>query len=67
MPDNEPSTLRAVHRVYLVGNSKFQLRKGEEGLSVFDAEVVKPEDILPRMENGGSNAGKILRMQMLRL
>ena len=41
-----------VHRVFEEGNPKFQLRPGEEGLSVFDANAVGPEDVLPHFREG---------------
>ena len=37
----------SIHRVYNAGKPRFQLRQGEEGLSVFDADKVTPADILP--------------------
>ncbi len=42
----------AIHRVFEEGKPKFQLRKGEEGLSVFDADVISPQDILPSFRPG---------------
>jgi hypothetical protein len=42
----------AVHRVFEEGKPKFQLRKGEDGLSVFDADVISPQDILPSFRPG---------------
>jgi len=44
----EPS----IHRVYNAGKPRFQLRKGEEGLSVFDATKVTPAEILPSFRPG---------------
>ena len=44
----EPS----VHRVYNAGKPRFQLRPGEEAISVFDAEKVTPADILPSFREG---------------
>src|SRR4051812_10887567 len=41
-----------VHRVFEKGKPRFQLRQGEEGVSVFDARKVKPEDILPSFREG---------------
>ena len=40
------------YRVAESGKPRFQLRHGEEGLSVFDARRVKPEDILPSFRPG---------------
>jgi hypothetical protein len=42
-----PQNPSAVCRIYEDGKPKFQLRKGEEGLSVFDADKIKEADILP--------------------
>ena len=44
----EPS----IHRVYNAGKPRFQLRQGEEGLSVFDANNVTPAEILPSFRPG---------------
>ena len=44
----EPS----VHRVYNAGKPRFQLRQGEEAISVFDAEKLTPVDILPSFRLG---------------
>jgi hypothetical protein len=44
----EPS----VYRVYNAGKPRFQLRQGEEALSVFDAEKLTPADILPSFRPG---------------
>lgn len=44
----EPS----VHRVYNAGKPRFQLRQGEEAISVFDAEKLTPADILPSFRPG---------------
>ena len=44
----EPS----VHRVYNAGKPRFQLRQGEEAISVFDAEKLTPLDILPSFRPG---------------
>lgn len=44
----EPS----IHRVYNAGKPRFQLRQGEAGLSVFDAEKVTLADILPSFRVG---------------
>jgi len=41
-----------VHRVFEPGKPRFQLRPGEEGLSVFDAQSVNAEDILPHFRPG---------------
>jgi hypothetical protein len=41
-----------VYRVVEPGKPRFQLGQGEEGLSVFDARKVKPEDILPVFRPG---------------
>jgi hypothetical protein len=42
----------AVHRVYDERKPKFQLRKGEEGLSVFNADKLLEADILPNFRPG---------------
>ena len=42
----------AVHRVVTPGKPQFQLRKGEEGLSVFDASKVTPEQVVPHFREG---------------
>ncbi len=42
----------AVHRVFEEGKPKFQLRKGEEGLSVFDADELRGEELLPSFRLG---------------
>jgi hypothetical protein len=47
-----PTNPSAVHRVFEDGKPKFQLRKGEEGLSVFDADKLLEEDILPNFRPG---------------
>jgi hypothetical protein len=47
-PDNPSS----VHRVYVEGKPKFQLRKGEEGLSVFNADTLLESEILPSFRPG---------------
>src|SRR5688500_2724326 len=44
----EPS----VHRVYNAGRPRFQLRRGEEAISVLDAEKLTPVDILPSFRPG---------------
>lgn len=44
----EPS----VHRVYNAGKPRFQLRPGEEAISVFDADKLSPDDILPSFRPG---------------
>lgn len=36
----------ALHRVFADGKPRFQLRKGEEGLSVFDADELLEHEIL---------------------
>lgn len=41
-----------VHRVYNAGKPRFQLRQGEEAISVFDAEKLTPADILPSFRPG---------------
>jgi hypothetical protein len=41
-----------VYRVVELGKPRFQLRQGEEGLSVFDAGKVQPEDVLPAFRPG---------------
>jgi hypothetical protein len=38
--------------VYNPGKPRFQLRKGEEAISVFDAEKATPADILPSFRSG---------------
>jgi thiamine kinase-like enzyme len=43
---------RKVYRVGEPGKPRFQLRQGEEGLSVFDARHVQPEDVLPAFRPG---------------
>ena len=47
-----PEKPSAVHRIYVEGKPKFQLRKGEEGLSVFDADNLLEEEILPNFRPG---------------
>jgi hypothetical protein len=47
-----PETPSAVHRVFREGKPKFQLRKGEEGLSVFDADKLLEAEILPNFRSG---------------
>jgi hypothetical protein len=47
-----PAEKAKVFRVVEPGKPRFQLRQGEEGLSVFDAGHVKPEDILPAFRPG---------------
>ena len=42
----------SVHRVYQPGKPLFQLRQGEEGISLFDAEQVTEADILPSFRDG---------------
>jgi hypothetical protein len=42
----------SVHRVFEPTKPRFQLRPGEEGLSVFDAQSVNPEDVLPHFRPG---------------
>ena len=42
----------SVHRVYQPGKPRFQLRQGEEGISLFDAELVTPAEILPHYRPG---------------
>jgi hypothetical protein len=44
----------SVYRVYEHGKPQFQLRSGEEGISVFDAEVLRPEQILPAFRAGSA-------------
>jgi hypothetical protein len=41
-----------LHRVFEEGKPKFQLRKGEEGLSVFDADELLEHEILPNFRPG---------------
>lgn len=43
---------KKVHRVTEPGKPKFQLNKGEEGLSVFDADKLNADDILPSFREG---------------
>ena len=45
---------RKVYRVVEIGKPRFQLRQGEEGVSVFDAGRVQPENILPAFRPGSS-------------
>lgn len=47
-----PETPSAVHRVFEEGKPKFQLKKGEEGLSVFDADKILEQEILPTFRPG---------------
>jgi hypothetical protein len=47
-----PDSPSAVHRVFQDGKPKFQLRKGEEGLSIFDAGKLLEEEILPNFRPG---------------
>ncbi len=54
---SEP-TEPAVHRVITPGKPQFQLRKGEEGLSVFDASKVSTEDVLPHFREGSQTVTK---------
>ena len=42
----------SVYRVYHAGKPQFQLRQGEEAISVFDAEKLTPADILPSFRPG---------------
>ena len=42
----------SVHRVYQPGKPRFQLRQGEEGISLFDAGKVTTGDILPNFRAG---------------
>jgi hypothetical protein len=42
----------SIHRVYNAGKPRFQLRQGEEGLSVFDATNVTPAQILSSFRLG---------------
>jgi hypothetical protein len=44
----------AVLRVAEEGKPAFQLRSGEKGLSVFDADMVGPEDVLPSFREGST-------------
>ena len=41
-----------VHRIYQPGKPRFQLRQGEEAISVFDAESVAPADVFPSFRPG---------------
>jgi len=47
-----PENPYAVHRVFEDGKPKFQLRKGEAGLSIFDADKLVEEEILPNFRLG---------------
>ena len=42
----------SIHRVYNAGKPRFQLRRGEEGLSAFDADNLTPAEILPSFRSG---------------
>ena len=48
----DPGNPSAVHRVFEDAKPKFQLRKGEEGLSVCDADKLLEEEILPNFRPG---------------
>lgn len=50
-PPVEPEGAR-VHRVFEPGKPRFQLRRGEEGLSVFDANKVRADEIIPFFRPG---------------
>jgi hypothetical protein len=52
----------SIHRVVTPGKPQFQLRQGEEGLSVFDASKVGPEDILPHFREGSKVVTKPIAM-----
>ena len=45
-------TSLSVHRVYLPGMPRFQLRQGEPAISVFDAQQVTEADVLPSFRPG---------------
>ena len=45
---------RRIYRVVEAAKPRFRLRPGEEGLSVFDAGAVRPEDVLPAFRQGSS-------------
>lgn len=47
-----PRKPSAVHRVFEEDKPKFQLRKGEEGLSVFDADTLPEDEILANFRPG---------------
>ena len=47
-----PENPSAVHRIFEEGKPKFQLRKGEEGLSVFDADELVESEVLPNFRPG---------------
>jgi hypothetical protein len=47
-----PANPSAVHRVFEEGKPKFQLRKGEEVLSVFDADSLLVHEILASFRPG---------------
>jgi hypothetical protein len=51
----------AVHRLTEPGKPQFQLKKGEEGLSVFDARKVAPKDVLPYFREGSQVTTKTAR------
>jgi hypothetical protein len=42
----------SVHRVCQPGKPRFQLRQGEEGISLFDAEQVTVAEVLPTFRAG---------------
>ena len=51
----------AVHRVVTPGKAQFQLRSGEQGLSVFDASKVSPGDILSAFREGSQLTTKTVK------
>lgn len=50
-----------VLRVVESGKPQFQLKQGEEGLSVFDSSKVGPEDILPSFREGSQTVSKSIK------
>ena len=56
-----PGNPSAVHRVFEEGKPKFQLRKGEEGLSVFDADMLLDDEILANFRPGSRLTTQPLR------
>jgi hypothetical protein len=42
MADTSPSSSQGIVRVFVPGQPAFQLRKGEEGISVFDRTLIDP-------------------------
>ena len=50
------------HSDTLSKNPRFQLKQGEEGLSVFDPSKVGPRDILRSLREGSQTVSKIVAM-----